>query len=148
MADNADYYNTLGVDKNASQDEIKKAYRKLAMEWHPDRHKEDDKKKAEGKFKQINQAYEILSDPEKRQAYDQFGEAAFKGGGPGAGGFGGGTYQQGPFTWTYRTYGGGDTGGFEGGFGGFSDPFEIFEQFLAPVLPSVEGAEDSKQPTG
>lgn len=124
-----DYYDILGVNRNSSQEEIKKAYRKQALKWHPDKHKENDKKKAEGKFKQINQAYEVLSDPQKRQTYDQFGEAAFKGGGPG--GFSG-THQQGPFTWTYTTSGG---GGFEDIFGGFSDPFDIFEQFFGSASP-------------
>ena len=69
---NKDYYSTLGVDKKATQEEIKKAYRKLAMKWHPDRNP-DNKEKAEQKFKNINEAYSILSDEEKRKNYDQFG---------------------------------------------------------------------------
>lgn len=81
-----DYYNILGVDKNASADEIKKAFRKQAHKYHPDKQGGD-----EAKFKEANEAYQILGDPEKRQTYDQFGSAAFENGGAGAGfgGFGG-----------------------------------------------------------
>ena len=133
MADNKDYYSILGVSKSATADEIKKAYRKLALQHHPDRNKGD--KVAEGKFKEVTKAYEVLSDPQKRQTYDQFGEAAFEQGGPTGqgpfGGFGGFGGQQGPFTYTYTTNGG--QGGFD--FGGFSDPFEIFEQFFGGGSP-------------
>ncbi len=112
-----DYYEVLGVPKDASQDEIKKAYRKLAMKYHPDRNKDD--KAAEEKFKEINEANEILSDPQKRAGYDRFGHNANNGQG-GFGGFGG--FGQGGFS--------GDDissifeemmGGF-GGFGGFRNP--------------------------
>lgn len=142
MATKRDYYEILGVSRNASGSEIKKAYRQLALKWHPDRNPGD--KEAESKFKEINQAYEVLSDAKKREAYDQFGHAAFEGGGFGAGGPFGGftrTYRQGPFTYTYTTYGGGEGGGspFEGfDFGGFSDPFEIFEQFFGSASPFRE----------
>lgn len=132
-----DYYQILGVDKKASAAEIKKAYRKLALEYHPDRNKS---KEAHDKFKEIGKAYEVLSNPQKRQTYDQFGAAAFEQGAAGQGPFGGGGPfggfgqqggQYGPFTYTYSTSDGG--GDFD--FGGFSDPFEIFRQFFGGESP-------------
>jgi len=104
-----DYYDILGVSKNASQDEIKKAFRKKARQYHPDVNK-DNPKEAEAKFKEANEAYEVLSDETKKAQYDQFGHDAFKqGGGAGAGGFQGGF------------------GGFGGQAGGFGDIFgDIF----------------------
>lgn len=141
MVTKRDFYDVLGVNKSASDSELKAAYRKQALQWHPDRNKSPE---AEQKFKEINEAYEVLSNSEKRAAYDQFGHAAFEpgGGAPyGApfGGFGGAspfggqsrTYRQGPFTYTYTTSGGGE--GFEGF--DFSDPFEIFEQFFGGSSP-------------
>lgn len=127
-----DYYKILGVSKGATQQEIKSAYRKLALQYHPDRNKT---KEAEKKFKEVTKAYEVLGDETKRKTYDQFGAAAFEQGGPGAGGpfggFGGFGGQQGPFTYTYTTNG---QNPFEG-FGGFSDPFDIFEQFFGGASP-------------
>ena len=72
-----DYYEVMGVAKNASDEDIKKAYRKMAMKHHPDRNQGDGAKKAEEKFKEAKEAYEMLSDPQKRAAYDQYGHAAF-----------------------------------------------------------------------
>lgn len=130
MATKRDYYDILGVSKNASAAELKQAYRKLALQWHPDRNKSAGTGE---KFKEINQAYEVLSNPKKKEAYDQFGHAAFEQ--SGFGGFEGGpfsqTNRQGPFTYTYTNMGGGspfEDLGFD--FGGFSDPFEIFESFF------------------
>ena len=92
MATKRDYYETLGVPKNASDEEIKKAYRKLAMKHHPDRNQGDDAKQSEARFKEAKEAYEMLSDAQKRAAYDQHGHAGVDPnmrGGPGAEGFGG-----------------------------------------------------------
>ncbi|KAL6198379.1 hypothetical protein ACLB2K_028170 [Fragaria x ananassa] len=90
-----DYYKLLQVEKSATEDELKKAYRKLAMKWHPDKNPTN-KKEAETKFKQISEAYEVLSDPQKRAIYDQYGEEGLKGQmpPPDAGGPGGATYFQ------------------------------------------------------
>jgi len=136
-----DYYSILGVTKSASDTDIKKAYRKLALQYHPDRNKGD--KVSEEKFKEVTKAYEVLSDPQKKQTYDQFGEAAFEQGGPSggnpfAGGFGSQGGQYGPFSYTSSSNGNFD-------FGGFSDPFEIFEQFFGGANPFSQGSQ--RRPT-
>ncbi len=105
-----DYYQILGVAKNASQDDMKKSYRKLAMQFHPDKNKGD--KAAEEKFKKINEAYDVLKDEQKRAAYDRYGHSAFTNGGAGQGGAG--------------------QGGAGGGFHshGFSNLNDLFEQMM------------------
>lgn len=118
MAKLRDCYEVLGVERSAGQDEIKKAYRKLALKYHPDRNPDD--KDAEEKFKEVGQAYEILSDANKRAAYDRHGHAAFAGGMPQGPGAGGGGFHD-PFDIFREVFGGGGTGGggiFEEFFGG------------------------------
>ncbi len=125
-----DYYSVLGVTKSASAAEIKSAYRKLALKWHPDRNKASGSTE---KFKEINKAYEVLSDSKKKEIYDQVGHDGFNRGGYGsaANQAGGQGYQQGPFSYSYSSQGGSPFEGFDASqFGGFSDPFEIFEQFF------------------
>ncbi len=104
-----DYYTLLGVNRDADQNEIKKAYRKLAMQYHPDRN--PDNAEAEAKFKQVGEAYAVLSDPQKRAQYDRFGKAGARG-----------------------------AGGFSGGFGGgFSDPFDIFREVFGGGFADIFG---------
>lgn len=133
--DYKDYYKTLGVGKNASQDEIKKAFRKLARKYHPDMNKGTNAKAAEEKFKDINEAHEVLSDPEKRQKYDQFGahwqQYGRAGGRPEDFNWGPWQSQGGGFrTQTIsqeeleRIFGGMGGAAGTGGMGGFSDFFE------------------------
>ena len=112
MAEKRDYYEVLGVSKDASDNDLKKAYRQLAKKYHPDSNPGD--KDAEAKFKEATEAYAILSDPEKRKTYDQFGHAAFENGGMGgAGGFGG-----------FEGFDFSDIFGGGGSFGGFGDIFD------------------------
>jgi molecular chaperone DnaJ len=121
MATKRDYYEVLGVAKNASDEDIKKAYRKLAMKFHPDRNQGDDAKKAEEKFKEAKEAYEMLSDAQKRAAYDQYGHAgvdpnmAGRGGAGGPEGFGGFAEAFGDI---FGDIFGGGQGGRRGGGGG------------------------------
>lgn len=135
-----DYYDILGISKNATEAEIKSAYRKLARKHHPD---VDKSAGAEQRFKEISEAYQVLSDSQKKQAYDQFGHAAFERGagvGPfgGAGPFGGGGGWK---TYTWSSGGGSPFGSAQGGsniefdFGGFEDPFELFEQIFGGASP-------------
>ncbi len=133
MATKRDYYQVLGVSKNSTLDEIKKAYRGLARKHHPD---VDKSPNAVETFKEINEAYQVLSDPQKRQVYDQFGHAAFdrSQGYPGAGAGGSPFGQQGPYTYTW-SYGGQNGQGFDFDFGNFADPFEIFESFFGGASP-------------
>ena len=115
MAEKKDYYEILGVSKTATDDELKKAYRKMAKKYHPDAN-QDNKKEAEAKFKEVNEAYEVLSNPQKRKMYDQFGTADPSAGFGGAGGpFGG---QNG-----YYSYSTSD-------FGDFGDLGDIFSSFF------------------
>src|SRR3972149_10319438 len=144
MPSSKDYYDVLGVSKNATDDQIKQAYRKLAREHHPDMVKDGDKTAAEARFKEINEAYQVLSDSQKRKMYDQFGHAGPGFGGfgargqPGQSGFGGFGYfggqqgQWGPFTYTYSTQAspkGSAAGAGASPFEDF-DPFDVFEQFF------------------
>lgn len=122
MATKRDYYEVLGVSKSASADEIKSAYRKLARKHHPDI---DKTAGATERFKELGEAYQVLSDPQKKQAFDQFGHAAFD---RGAGGAGGGWQ-----TYNWSSQGGGPNVQFD--FGGFEDPFDLFEQIFGGGSP-------------
>ena len=126
MAEKRDYYEVLGLQKGASEDEIKKAFRQLAKKYHPDLNPGD--KEAEAKFKEVNEAYEVLSDKEKRQRYDQFG-----------------------FAGVDPSYGGGATGGaggFGGGFGGFGDLGDLFGDIFGGGGFGGFGSGRVRDPTG
>ncbi|KAL9688771.1 hypothetical protein QQ045_033195 [Rhodiola kirilowii] len=116
-----DYYKVLQVDRGASEDDLKKAYRKLAMKWHPDKNP-NNKKEAEAKFKQISEAYDVLSDSQKRAIYDQYGEEGLKGQvpPPGAGGYSGGGFDGGSTTFRFNPRSADDI---FSEFFGFSSPF-------------------------
>ena len=122
-----DYYDILGVSKNASEAEIKSAYRKLARAHHPD---VDKSVGAAERFKELSEAYQVLADQSKRKTYDQFGADAFRSGGPGAGAYGnpfggaqGNPFGQGGFSYSWSSSGG-------AGNQGFVDPFDLFEQIF------------------
>ncbi|WP_034057239.1 molecular chaperone DnaJ [Lacinutrix jangbogonensis] len=112
-----DYYETLGISKNATAAEIKKGYRKKAIEFHPDKNPDDST--AEAKFKEAAEAYEVLSDDNKKARYDQYGHQAFEGGGGFGGGGGGGMNMDDIFSQFGDIFGGGGGGGFSGFGGGF-----------------------------
>ena len=128
MANKRDYYEVLGVDKSATDDDLKKAYRKLAKKYHPDANP-DNKKEAEAKFKEVNEAYENLSDPQKRKMYDQFGHTGPQGFGGAGGPFGGGGY------YSYST----------SDFGDFGDLGDIFSSFFGG---GFGGRSSSRKQTG
>lgn len=123
MADKRDYYEVLGVDKSASADEIKKAYRKKAKQYHPDLNPGD--KEAEAKFKEANEAYEVLSDDQKKARYDQFGHAGVD-----------------------PNYGAGGAGGFGGGFGDDFDLGDIFSSFFGGGASGFGGGGRRSNPNG
>jgi DnaJ-class molecular chaperone len=137
-----DYYAILGVGRDASQEDIKKAYRRQALKWHPDKN-QDKKEKAEEKFKEIAEAFDVLSDTDKKAIYDQYGEEGLKAGAGGAGpeghgGMGGvpGGFQGGP-----GGIGGGMPGGFAYQFNG--DPNEIFGRFFKDAFQRSSSFENS-----
>ena len=144
-------YDTLGVSENASADEIKKSYRKLARKYHPDINKEES---AVEKFKEINAAYEVLSDPEKKAQYDQFGDQMF--GGQNfhdfARGQGGGVDLDEILRQMFGGGGGGFTGGFggaRGGFGGFGGPdLDMQARITVPFMVSVNGGKHNVSANG
>jgi curved DNA-binding protein CbpA len=110
-----DYYALLDIERDATPDEVKKGYRKMAVKWHPDKHASDtsdEQAEAEEKFKQVAEAYECLADPNKREIYDRHGEAGLKNGGGG---------------------GGDGSGGMPGGYDGYVDPMELFAQMFAQM---------------
>ena len=134
MAGKKDFYEVLGLSKNATEAEIKSAYRKLARQHHPDVDKSEG---AAGRFKEVSEAYQVLSDPAKRKNYDQFGHAAFSGGNPfgggGAGAEGFNPFGNGGFSYSWSTNGSQGQQGNPFG-GGFADPFDLFEQIFGGGL--------------
>ncbi|XP_069497748.1 dnaJ homolog subfamily B member 4 [Ambystoma mexicanum] len=130
-----DYYDVLDIERGASEEEIKKAYRKQALRWHPDKNKAS---QAEAKFKEVAEAYEVLSDPKKRDIYDQFGEEGLKGGAGGSGG------QGGNFQYTFH----GDPHATFAAFFGGANPFEAFFGRRMPSRRDDEDMEVDGDPFG
>lgn len=120
MSDESDYYAVLGIPKNATDTAIKKAYRKMALKWHPDKNP-GNQQEAERVFKLVSEAYEVLSDPKKREVYDRYGKEGLSGSG---GSHGGPNMDFDDFHF--------------GGFGGFRDPFEVFRDFFGGRDPFAE----------
>ena len=133
MANKRDYYEILEINKNATEEEIKKAYRKLAKKYHPDANP-DNKKEAEEKFKEVSEAYEVLSDPQKRRMYDQFGH-------DGPQGFGG---ESGNGYYSYTSSG---FNGFDG-FSDFGDLGDIFSSFFGGSSGFGARASNRQRTTG
>src|SRR3989344_583208 len=153
MATKRDYYEVLGVAKGASDADIKSAYRKLARKHHPD---VDKSPGAAEKFKELSEAYQVLSDPKKKQSYDQFGHAAFDrgagmgGGNPFAGGnpFGGGQSNPfGGFSYSWSSSGGQPFGGAQGEGLDFEDPFDLFNQIFGMAGGGPFGGSARRRPT-
>jgi molecular chaperone DnaJ len=138
MPQKKDYYKLLEIDKSATQEEIRKAYRKMVKKWHPDRHQEN-KQRAEDKFKEIQEAYEVLSDPEKRKLYDRFGFIPEGGGYQQRGGHpGGGGVED-----IFKDFFGGESGNFGEAGGGFGD---FFDMFFGSERGSSRGSRRGKRP--
>uniref|UniRef100_A0A5B7BNG0 J domain-containing protein n=1 Tax=Davidia involucrata TaxID=16924 RepID=A0A5B7BNG0_DAVIN len=161
-----DYYNILKVNRNATDDDLKKSYRRLAMKWHPDKNP-NNKKEAEAKFKQISEAYEVLSDPQRRQIYDQYGEEGLKDmpppGSSGNGGFPNGFNPRnaedifaeffGSSPFGFGSAGAGrsmrfqsDGGGMFGGFGGSENIFRTYSEGVGASVPKKPPPVESKLP--
>ncbi len=142
MAGKRDYYEVLGINRNASAEEVRKAYRALAKQYHPDMNT-DNKEAAAEKFKEVSEAYSVLSDDQKRRQYDTFGHAAFENGG--AGGFGGFGDFMGGFSDIFDTFfGGGTTRSRNGPVRGADLRMELritFEEAAAPARKPAEHAE-------
>ena len=137
-----DYYEVLGVTRKVEPDELKKTYRKLAMKFHPDKNPND--KKAEDRFKELSEAYDVLSDPQKKAAYDQYGHMGTQGGGfkPGANPFEGfGGFQRGA-----RPAGGAGFGGGPGA-GGFDPNSESFQDVFGDIFGDMFGAGGRRGPS-